>query len=466
MYLPINQNIGKIFPKNPQRPQIRQIKSCRGRSGRFALCKLTLKMITLDKYKNWKFKRLHKYAGTPSSEHKSEASKMPKPRFINKSQRIARENKDKHMNFSREDLKIDDPEEGPLKPLVSRKTLDENRRKLYTSEVAKRSTKLQKDPIDYMRFKFIKNGVRKRPMTYKKTKRTSKRSHTTLRNLSNFTGRMKSKHPLMRHMRHPLRSSLDHLTFNQIKLERIKQERRIEQAQKRCMALKSNHDYIDNKVDFQIKTSFTSANSTKVGIRLGKEHNSLGNISEGNNIFEQDQTLEKDDKQDSEEIENNIQPEEPDHAQRVQNTSFSPSSQANNGFVKIQNGKIAPLKIRTKCAALLQYEKKRKRAQKIRAQSLAFDKISKKRSNQERKRKERKRKLVQSMEEKSKMIIEQKKKAKHDELKLNEWMTIQNELSALAKRNAQMAKITKMQQRLKKKIKTKQEQYSELIDHF
>lgn len=73
---------------------------------------------------------------------------------------------------------------------------------------------------------------RKRPLTYKK-KKSSKRINSTVKNNSYLSGRFKSSHPLMRHMRRQIRSSLDHLTFHQIKLERIKQDREIDTAQKR-----------------------------------------------------------------------------------------------------------------------------------------------------------------------------------------------------------------------------------------
>mmetsp|Transcript_32369 Transcript_32369/g.31768 ORF Transcript_32369/g.31768 Transcript_32369/m.31768 type:complete len:80 (+) Transcript_32369:187-426(+) len=72
------------------------------------------------------------------------------------------------------------------------------------------------------------------------------------------------------------------------------------------------------------------------------------------------------------------------------------------------NKSVCPSKMKLKCLALQQYEIKRQRAHKIRAQSVLYDRISKRRSKQERKRKEKQRKLVQSMQEKSRIIIEQK----------------------------------------------------------
>jgi hypothetical protein len=53
--------------------------------------------------------------------------------------------------------------------------------------------------------------------------------------------------------------------------------------------------------------------------------------------------------------------------------------------------------------------------------------------------------------------------AKYNELKLNEWFTIQNELSALAKRQAEMKRVNRVQKILKKRIKNKEEKYEEIV---
>ena len=90
----------------------------------------------------------------------------------------------------------------------------------------------------------------------------------------------------MRHFKHPLRSSLDNLTFNQIKLERIKQDRKIDTAQKKLQVLKHNHDYMYNKLDFKIKTSLTTMNSKKTLDKSNNETGKLMNIEEDPNMFD------------------------------------------------------------------------------------------------------------------------------------------------------------------------------------
>jgi hypothetical protein len=81
------------------------------------------------------------------------------------------------------------------------------------------------------------------------------------------------------------------------------------------------------------------------------------------------------------------------------------------------------------------------------------------------------------MEEQSKLIIKRKNEGKatypknikyitidrYNKLKLKEWTTIQNELSALVTRKAEMKKLTRVQRMLKRRIKDREEHYDQII---
>lgn len=77
------------------------------------------------------------------------------------------------------------------------------------------------------------------------------RSHTAIKDMPYSIDKSFYAHPLSEKAHHKNRMSLDHLTFNQIKLERIKQERKIDTVQKKLKILKHNHEYIDNRLDFK-----------------------------------------------------------------------------------------------------------------------------------------------------------------------------------------------------------------------
>lgn len=107
------------------------------------------------------------------------------------------------------------------------------------------NTNLHDDTCEY-------NQERRRPKSYKHKKRRifqNLRSQTVIKDVPYSMDRMIYHLPLSDKNKN--RNSLDHLTFNQIKLERIKQERKNDVVQKRLRILKHNHDYIDNKLDFK-----------------------------------------------------------------------------------------------------------------------------------------------------------------------------------------------------------------------
>lgn len=87
----------------------------------------------------------------------------------------------------------------------------------------------------------------------------------------------------------------------------------------------------------------------------------------------------------------------------------------------------------------------------------------------------RQRNLVKSMEMQARVNIQNKQKgtyfhltptAKHNELKISEWFTIQNEISALAKRQAEMKRIKRMQRAMDRRIKHKTAIYDDRAGVF
>ena len=71
---------------------------------------------------------------------------------------------------------------------------------------------------------------KKRPKTQKDKHR--KRSETATKELSYSSVKFPYDHPLADKASSKLRVSMDHLTFKQIKIERIRQEREVDTAQK------------------------------------------------------------------------------------------------------------------------------------------------------------------------------------------------------------------------------------------
>ena len=108
-----------------------------------------------------------------------------------------------------------------------------------------------------------------RPRKIRKKRTFGNRSHTVMKDLTFYSGKMPYDHPLSEKSNNGMRVSLDHLTFNQIKLERIRQERKIDTVQKKLKILKHNFDYVDNKLNFKLKNSLTTIHSKKQLVKEG-----------------------------------------------------------------------------------------------------------------------------------------------------------------------------------------------------
>jgi len=194
----------------------------------------------------------------------------------------------------------------------------------------------------------------------------------------------------------------------------------------------------NHNIDIKLKTSFTTINKARLGPfksmnsketldKMQQPH--LMNINQDSNIFDDgqyDSTKDEHKKEDS---------------------LSQPARDLNQTEERIRQKLYSPLSM----------NKDFFQAHPIRNARLRSTKIIKKREQRIIREKRRNRVKIKTMEERSKVIIEKKKKAKYNELKLNEWMLIQNELSALSKRQQEMRRINKLQKRLKKKIKTKDE---------
>ena len=145
----------------------------------------------------------------------------------------------------------------------------------------------------------------------------------------------------------------------------------------------------------------------------------------------------------------------------AENAQFATKPAQNDTQIKYNQPQTRPRGVsnkglRVKCNPLIHLERKRKRAQSIRQQSFALEKLKDKLRRKETKRLQKRRNYVKSMELRCKANYEIKKKHKLDQLKVKEWYIIQNELNTLAQKRMEMRKLNRVQKVLKKRIRNKE----------